>query len=126
MNPKPTPPQRVTFTVYNPATGEILRSGYCSSTCVAKQAKEGEAVLVGAQGHDIEDRVIIPASGAKPYLRKRSAADIATRRPAPAVSVDPMEVLVEALRGQGINVSSADLTAAAGRLQAQRTAAAKG
>lgn len=36
------------FIVYDPASGEILRTGECPEEMVAIQAKAGEAVMVGA------------------------------------------------------------------------------
>lgn len=115
---------RTDYTVYDSATGEVLRSGYCSLRDLHLQARAGQAVLAGVKGRDIEDRVIIPINGAKPYLYRRSASDVAKRRP--PESVDPLAILIEALKAKGIEVSAGDLAAAAKGLQARRAVDAGG
>jgi hypothetical protein len=51
------------FTVYVPATGEILRSGFVLSAAdAAEQAGPGESVLVGARGNPSEQRVDVTAT----------------------------------------------------------------
>lgn len=44
----------VPYVVYDPATGEVLRSGRCREADLELQAREGEAVLVNAA------RVVVP------------------------------------------------------------------
>jgi hypothetical protein len=110
---------RVNFTVYNPTTGEVIRSGYCSRRDLATQARQGEAVIGGTKGHDVSDRVIVPANGAKPYLRRRAAAEVAVRARR-ELPVDPFAALLEALKAKGIEVSEADLEAGARAVQARR------
>lgn len=123
---------RTNFTVYALDTGEVLRSGYCSAKDLQYQAREGQGVLAGVKGHDVDDRVITPANAAQPYLRRRSKADCATRRQRPpedggqASPADPLAVLVEVFRAKGIEISQADLAAATASLQARRTVDARG
>jgi len=54
------------FVVYQPATGEILRTGNCSPAALALQAGPGEAVMEG-DADDRTDRVvdgqIVPKEG---------------------------------------------------------------
>lgn len=112
------------FTVYDTATGEVLRSGRCAVRDVALQTggKAGLGVLSGVRACDIRDKVIMPAKG-KHYTRRRAASEIAQREPkvaGPETLVDGHEVLLEALRAKGLNLSQADLDAAAGAVQARR------
>lgn len=125
------PLARTFYTVFDKETGEILRSGQCAAADVDLQTggRPTLGVIRGARGDDIEQKAVLPSNGAKPYLRQRGAADIATRRPklAPAIeAIDQADVLVEALRAKGIDLTKADLTAAAETLQARRKATAKG
>lgn len=50
------------FTIYNPATGEIIRSGSCTESDVELQPQEGEALVRGAANdllHYVVDGVIV-------------------------------------------------------------------
>jgi hypothetical protein len=59
------------YTIYDKSTGEILRSGVCSNPAdVQLQVQEGESLLAGVRGHDI-DQVV--NHGTK-RLNKRPAA----------------------------------------------------
>lgn len=49
------------FTVYDPETGMILRSGFVADGNVESQAAEGEALLVGVDGNWQTERVDIEA-----------------------------------------------------------------
>jgi hypothetical protein len=109
----------VPFTIYDPATGDILRTGHCRPMDLNLQAKAGEAMIESAADY-IRDRVVIP-SGSAPYLRRRSASSIAERlarfRPSPPPST--AEVILEALKAKGIAITEAELTAARSRLTGQ-------
>jgi hypothetical protein len=86
----------------------VLRSGYCEPDTLLKQAGPGESVLPLESHHG---RHLVAHDGKlvdKPVAAQR--AQSATPEPA------PMEVLIEALRAQGLDLSPETLAAARQRL----------
>lgn len=71
----------VHFVVYRTTDGEIIRSGTCAKTVVARQASTGEAVLVttdlvAPEGYAIHEGKVVPrAKSVLPmtYAQKRRA-----------------------------------------------------
>ncbi len=109
------------FTVYDPVTGEILRTGYGPAHIVAQNAKAGEAVLVGQLGDIVLDRVEVDKDGAA-GLKRRPAAEIEARRLKPLPPAPSVLDVLEAMRRRGIELTSTDLQAArASRLQRERS-----
>lgn len=45
------------YTVYDTATGKILKSGICPPGMENAQAVSGQSVLVGVQGNDLTQKV---------------------------------------------------------------------
>lgn len=113
----------VNFTIYDPESGDIKCHGVCDASLVDKYVVDnpGCRALVGKRGSILEDRVIVPSTGSAPYLRRRSSADIEARRQAgQPKAIDPLAVVIEALKRKGIELSDADLADAAVTLQASR------
>jgi hypothetical protein len=109
----------IKYTIYDTETQLPTRRGGVSEELLQSHIidKLGptEGVLIGVNANLKEDRVVVPANGATPYLRRRAQAEIDARqnRVRPP---DQYEVLLEALRAQGIKLTDADLTAARDRL----------
>lgn len=60
------------FTVYNVATGEIARSGFCDEASLPLQAGDGEAVLAGVALDDTRYRIV----DGQPVAREEDAAAV--------------------------------------------------
>ena len=95
------------FTIYDPTTGAITRSGVCDSDLVHRFARPGEQILLGHRADPHRHRVSGHGTDARIHELPESARpDRPTARP------DQSSVLIEALRAKGIDLSAADLAAA--------------
>ena len=62
QEPEPASPRRVSFVVYDQATGTILRTGTCAETDLHLQAHGTEAVIEGVaddERHEVRDGQIV-------------------------------------------------------------------
>lgn len=106
------------YTIYDPVSGDIIRSGTCQDDMVDAQKKSGEAVLSDVQAHFITEKVTF-AKGV-PEIIRRSDSEI-EQRTRTTKQADPMAVLVEALRTKGIVLTAADLQAANDKLSVTKS-----
>ncbi len=113
----------IKYTVFDTTTMLPKRTGgvqeHLLDSHIIRRLKAREGMLLGIAANLREERVVAPLSGAEPYLRRRTQAEIdAARARFPASGPDRLTVLMEALRAKGIAPSEAELHAAEARLRA--------
>lgn len=99
------------FTVYDPATGEVLRTGYGPAHIVARNAKAGEAILTGVCADTVADRVTVAKDGV-PHVARRSTEEVEARKLKPLPPLPSVLDLMEALKAKGTNLTPLDLEVA--------------
>lgn len=105
------------FAIYDPATGEIVRTGHGPAHVVERNVRAGEAILIGRQCDLLMDR-IAPGPDGAPQVVRRPPAEIDARRQKATPPRPAMIDLLEALKAKGISLTPADLAnARAARLQ---------
>jgi hypothetical protein len=111
----------VKWTIWNPVTHRATRSGQVDESLLHLIPVDPatERLLVGEEANLREDEVT--EDGGLPALRRRPQAVLDAEQAA-RVPVDPTEVLAEALKAKGIEVSKADLDAARTKIVGARQA----
>lgn len=101
----------VKFTIYDPNTGEIMRSGVCAEELVERFNKPGGAILRGHRADPLRHK--IDHRGGAPLILDRPPAEVAARRAAQVGPPAPgLEELLSVLnKRHGIKVTLADLRA---------------
>lgn len=109
------------FTVYDPATGNIIRSGQCMDCDLNSQAGPGEACVSGYITSYLSHRIDITDPALAPVLLTSEEVDAKREAlfPQAESGPDPMDVLLEALRAKGIIITDADLGTAQATLSTE-------
>lgn len=104
------------YTIFNPATGEVLRSGSCPTKMLGHQVRQGESILVGQALDDVSMKVEVDATGRK-LPKRRSEAEIALRMPQGA-PVNSQAELARQMQAKGITAALAERLALRQRAKA--------
>ncbi len=110
------------FIIYDLTTGDLKRHGKCPAEHMASQARsarnEGVRLDINRSLDEAKEllltqRLVIPASGQAPYLRRRATADIEARRPKPTKQAPGIDQRLRVLETKlGIAITPADLATA--------------
>jgi hypothetical protein len=107
--------EMIDFTIFD-VDGNIIRDGSCplDDALLQPNLDIGENVIEGKAPDRLAYHVIIPANGARPYLRAMSKEDAAARRAKFTFTrqADPVTVMLELLKVRGQAVSTDELASA--------------